>query len=174
MLFNKLKVASANKALKKSISERKSFKENNNEPIRSFACIVNIDEFNHLEVFHELSKEMGLRTDQYKIIGFSAGDVDHSNFAIPIFTSKDLGWSGKIENGDIKEFLDKHYDLLLNYYTHSPIILSLVCSYTKAKFRVGLNPDNEPENDLTIKVRTKEFNKFKEEFLKYLSILKKI
>lgn len=175
MLLKKLKLVSAEKALKKALLSHDLFLNTDNKTkIKSFACILNIDEFNHMEVFYELAKEIGLRQDQFKIIAFSASNTDNTNYSIPVFNADQLGWNGKIENGDINEFLSKEYDLLLNYYENPSLILSLVSVYTKAKFRVGLQPKNEAYNNMVIEVKATEFLKFKPELLKYLSILNKI
>ena len=174
MFIKKLKQAAAKKVLENSLKNQDLLTENDKNKISSFACILNVDEFNHTEVFYELAKELGLRQDQFKMIGFTASDIQKANFSVPVFSPDDLGWNGKIENGDIREFLDKEYDLLLNYYEEAPLILSLASVYTKAKFRVGLKEKNEKYNNMILGVAAKEFLKFKPELLKYLSILKKI
>ncbi len=174
MLLKKIKVIAVKKALKNALAEYGLNRSTSNGKVNSFACIINIDEFNHIEVFYELAKEMGLRQDQFKIIGFSVLESDNSHHTIPVFYSKDLGWGGKIENTDINELLNKEYDLLLNYFENTPLVLSLVSVYAKAAFKVGLTPKNQLYNNMVIDVKTNEFLKFKQEFLKYLSILNKI
>ncbi|NAS30898.1 hypothetical protein GTQ40_07945 [Flavobacteriaceae bacterium R38] len=174
MLLKKLKEISAQKALKKALNQENSYSKTGNEKIKSFACILNVDEFNHMEVFEELAKEIGLRQDQFKIVGFSALNTDMSNYSIPVFSAKDIGWNGTIENGDINEFLSKEYDLLLNYYETPSLALSLVSISTKAKLRVGIHQNNEIYNDIILKVKASEYLKFKPELIKYLSILNRI
>ncbi|NER13302.1 hypothetical protein GWK08_07625 [Leptobacterium flavescens] len=174
MFLNRLKEISADKALKKVLSSGYLSDAVSTGKINSFACILNIDEFNHAEVFFELAKELDLRQDQFKIIGFTEGSTDNHSYSFPVFSPKDLKWKGKVENGDVQEFLDKKYDVLLNYYNDAPLILMLVSAYTKADFKVGLLSKNEALNNMIMDIRPKEFSKFKTEFVKYLSILKKI
>ena len=174
MFLKKLKDNNANRVLKKYISLRKdhSLKDKGNSV--TLGCIVNIDEFNHTEVFTTLYKEMGLRENQFKIIGFTSREDSFSGFSIPIFTTKDLGWGGAVKNQGVQEFMNWEYDVLLNYYEEAPTVLKLVTAQTCATLKTGLLAKNQELNDMVFEIKPDKFSQFRSEFLKYLTILKKV
>jgi hypothetical protein len=175
MFLEKLKQKAAVKLLKKALyAFENDILVDEPSKIRSIGCIVNFDEFNHTEVFKELSEQIGLKANAYKIIGFSDKGLSGSGFTIPVFSEKDLGWNGKFNNGDIDEFLNRKYDLLINYYKEAPVILKLVSARANGRIKVGLLDENQELNHITFKIPPNSFTKFKDELIKYLRILNKI
>ncbi|WP_340198442.1 DUF6913 domain-containing protein [Ascidiimonas sp. W6] len=175
MFLEKLKRKSALKLLKKALNAHENSKlSKESSKIRSLGCIVNFDEFNHTEVFQELAEQIGLKSHEYKIIGFSEKGLMGTGFNVPVFTDKDLGWNGQIKNSDINEYLGREYDLLINYYQHAPVILKLVSAKTKSQTKIGLLDSNQDLNDIVFQISPDSFSKFREEIIKYLKILKKI
>ncbi|WP_340063412.1 DUF6913 domain-containing protein [Ascidiimonas aurantiaca] len=174
MFLKKLKDNNANRVLKKCISNRKDGSLQDRGKTVSLGCIVNIDEFNHTEVFTALYKEMGLRENQFKIIGFTSREESFSGFSIPVFTVKDLGWGGVIKNQGVLEFMNWEYDVLLSYYEEAPIVLKLVTAQTVANLKTGLLVKNQELNDVVFEIKPDKFSQFRSEFLKYLTIVKKV
>ncbi|XLS30896.1 DUF6913 domain-containing protein [Flavobacteriaceae bacterium M23B6Z8] len=175
MFLDKLKQKAAVKILKKALKAAENDRQQKGfDKIKSVGFIVNFDEFNHTEVFQELAKEIGLKENEYKIIGFSERGLTGTGFNIPVFSDKDLGWNGQIKNPDIEEFLSRDYDMLINYYKYAPIILKLVSAKTKSVMKIGLLDENQELNHITFGVSPDSFSKFKEELIKYLRILKRI
>ncbi len=176
MILDKLKQQAALKSLKKALdaNEKNALNDIETTKIQTIGFVVNFDEFNHTEVFKELAEEIGLRSNSFKIIGYSDKGITRSGFTIPVFSDKDLGWGGKFKNGDIEEFLSRDYDLLINYYQKSTPILKLVSVKAAAGIKVGLLDENQAINQITFKISPSSFTKFRDELLKYLKILKKI
>ena len=79
-----------------------------------------------------------------------------------------------IKNIELQSFLNTKFDALISYYTKENLELKLLTARSKAKFKIGILRSDDRLNDLIIKTNLKEFDVFKAEVHKYLSILKKI
>ncbi|MEE9363338.1 MAG: hypothetical protein V3U92_12140 [Cellulophaga sp.] len=172
-LVQKFKYKSGLKYLKKEI----------NNPAKSIArekgivkigCIVDLDVFDQSKKFYEFLEEFSLRPNAVKIIGYKNFYDKNSPYSTPVFSDKDLGWNGKIENSYALEFLNREYDLLVNYYDDDKLLLQLMTLKTKARIKVGFGDVDEKLNDLILNTSIKDFNTFKKELKKYLIILNEI
>lgn len=142
--------------------------------IRSLGCIVDLDLFEKSEVFFEFLEDFSLRPNAVKIIGYKRFYDKNSPYATPVFSDKDLGWNGEIENSYVHEFLSRDYDLLVNYYNEDNLLLNLMSVKVKARLKVGFKEVGPEYNDLILDTPFKDFQLFKKELKKYLGILKEI
>ena len=177
MLFNtlkdKFKVKSGKKYLKEELNNLQGL-NTSNKGIQTIGCIVDLDSFDHTDVFYELLEEFSLAPNAIKIIGYKSYYDKNSPYATPIFSDKDLGWKGDIENSYALEFLTREYDLLINYYTSENLLMQLMTIKTKARIRVGFGEVDKVYNDLILNVPYKDFSLFKQELSKYLKVLNEI
>ena len=90
------------------------------------------------------------------------------------YNPKDFGWKGTIKNPELDTFLNTKFDVLISYYEKEILELKLITVLSKAELKVGILQTDERINDLIIKTKLKEFEVFKEELFKYLTILNKI
>lgn len=142
--------------------------------VRSVAVIVDIDKFEKTELFYEFIEEFKLRPNAVKIIGYKNYYDKNSPYATPVFSDKDLGWNGAIENSYVLEFLSREYDLLVNYYTAENLLLQLMTVKTKARIKVGFAEIDKTYNDLIMETSMADFKTFKKELRKYLGVLNEI
>ncbi|MGP1994428.1 DUF6913 domain-containing protein [Zobellia laminariae] len=142
--------------------------------ITSIGCIVDLDDFDDANQFYGFVEDYNLRPNAVKIIGYKSYYDKNSPYATPVFSDKDLGWNGAIENSYALEFLSREYDLLVNYYTSDNLLLQLMSVKTKARFRVGFKEVDLIYNDLIMDSPLKEFKTFKAELKKYLGVLNEI
>tara|TARA_R110002096_G_scaffold100148_4_gene221875 strand:+ start:738 stop:1271 length:534 start_codon:yes stop_codon:yes gene_type:complete len=142
--------------------------------IRSVGCIVDLDKFEKSEVFFKFQEELSLHPNAVKIIGYKRFYDKNSPYATPVFSDKDLGWNGEIENSYAHEFLGREYDLLVNYYDEDSLLLNLMSMKTKARLKVGFQKVGPTYNDLMLDTPLKDFQIFKKELKKYLGIFKEI
>ncbi|NHF59308.1 hypothetical protein FK220_008150 [Flavobacteriaceae bacterium TP-CH-4] len=142
--------------------------------ITSVGCIVDMDEFDNTDVFFQLQEEYSLRPNAVKIIGYKNYYDKNSPYSTPVFSDKDLGWNGNIENSYALEFLSREYDLLINYYKKDNLLMKLMSVKTKARFRVGFTEVDSYFNDLILDVPLNDFKVFKQELKKYLGVLNEI
>lgn len=142
--------------------------------ILSIGCIVDLDKFNDTNLFYKFIEEFKLKPNAVKIIGYKSFYDKNSPYATPVFSDKDLGWNGKIENSYALEFVNREYDLLVNYYTDDNLLLQLMTYKSKARLRVGFNEVDKNLNDLILSTPIANFDLFKKELKKYLKVLKEI
>lgn len=142
--------------------------------ITSIGCIVDVDNFRNAEVFYELIDDFSLRPNAIKIIGYKREYDKNSPYAIQIFSDKDLGWKGVIENGYVLEFLGREYDLLINYYQEDNLMMKLLSVKTAARLKVGFAALDPKINDLILDTSLTDFKLFKSELKKYLKVLKEL
>jgi hypothetical protein len=170
---DKFKQKSGHKFLKKAV-EKPVPVTRENKGVRSLGCIVDLDKFEKSELFFQFQEEFSLRPNAVKIIGYKRFYDKNSPYATPVFSDKDLGWNGDIENSYALEFLSREYDLLVNYYDEDSLLLNLMTVKTKARLKVGFKEVNPAYNDLILDTPLKDFQTFKKELKKYLGIFNEI
>ncbi|MEJ2162958.1 MAG: hypothetical protein P8X60_06470 [Robiginitalea sp.] len=140
--------------------------------INAVGVIVDLEHFKHEDRFYELVDTLKLKPNGIKIMGYREFYDKNSPYSTPVFADKDLGWKGEIENSYALEFLNREYDLLINYFNQPRLMLYLMSIKTKAALRIGF-PGVEPVyNDLILELPPAEFDTFKMEIKKYLDLLK--
>ena len=142
--------------------------------VSSIGCIVDVDRFQNAEAFYELIDDFSLRPNGIKIIGYKREYDKNSPYAIQIFSDKDLGWKGEIENGYVLEFLGREYDMLINYYDEDNLMMKLLSVKTQARIKVGLGTLDPKINDLILNTPLNDFGLFKSELKKYLKVLNEL
>ncbi|WP_209399964.1 hypothetical protein [Pseudozobellia sp. WGM2] len=170
---DKLKYNSGVKFLKQELTKELPT-INRSQGISSVGCIVDLDHFEDANVFFEFVEDYKLRPNAVKIIGYKSFYDKNSPYSTPVFSDKDLGWNGNIENSYALEFLSREYDLLVNYYTEENLLVQLMSIKTKARFRAGFKDVDMVYNDLILDAPLKDFKTFKTELKKYLGVLNEI
>lgn len=170
---DKFKYNSSVKFLKQELA-KDSPKIEREGGISSVGCIVDLDSFEDANLFYDFVEDYKLRPNGIKIIGYRGHDDKNSPYSTPVFSDKDLGWNGNIENSYAHEFLSREYDLLVNYYTTENLLIQLMSIKTRARFRVGFKDVDRVYNDLIIDAPLKDFTTFRKELKKYLGVLNEI
>ncbi len=172
-LKDKFKHKSGLKYLKEELKKPPS-RIQRSKGITSIGCIVDLDKFDNVELFYGLVDEYSLRPNAVKIIGYKSFYDKNSPYATPVFSDKDLGWGGAIENSYALEFLNREYDMLINYYTEDNLLMKLMTLKTRARINVGFGEVDKNLNDLILNTSMKDFKTFKKELQKYLVVLNEI
>ncbi|MGA1226528.1 MAG: DUF6913 domain-containing protein [Tamlana sp.] len=172
MILKGFREKSIKKYLNKLLQERQV--TITDSKVTSLGVIFNIDEFNDFEFFRILADYINIRSDKLKIIAFSESKKDDLNSWDLCFNPKDFGWNGIIKNQEMQAFLDTKFDALISYYEKDVLEIKLMTAFSKAKFKIGILQTDERLNDLILKTNIKQHEVFKEEVLKYLTILNKI
>lgn len=142
--------------------------------IRSVGVILDLDVYSNAEAFFELIETYGLRPNAVKVIGYKRFYDKNSPYATPVFSDKDLGWNGDIENSYALEFLGREYDLLINYFNENNLLMQLMSIKTMARMRVGFAEVDPAFNDLILGCDIQDFKVFMKELQKYLMVLKEL
>ncbi len=147
---------------------------NRKQGIQMLGVIVDLDQFPRAELFEQFVEEFGLRPNAVKVIGYKKDYDTNSPYATPVFSEKDLGWHGEIDNGYVQEFLSREYDVLINYYSEKNLMMQLMTVKTQARIKVGFATVDKTFNDLILDCSIKDFDLFKNEIRKYLNVLKEL
>jgi len=172
MILKGFKEKSNKKYLNKLLAGRQTTATDSK--VVSLGVILNIDEVDDFECFTELANDLKVRPNRLKIIAFSENIKDDLSLWDECYSPKVFGWKGAVKNAELQEFLNREFDALISYYEKDVLELKLITALSKAKFKIGILQSDERLNDLIIRTKLQEFDLFKEEIYKYLSILKKI
>ena len=142
--------------------------------VQKIGCIVDLDKFDKADVFYEFLEAFDLQPNAVKIIGYKSYYDKNSPYATPVFSDKNLGWNGAIENSYALEFLNREYDVLINYYNENSLLLNLMSLKARARLKVGFKEVGPDFNDLMLDTPITNFKTFKGELKKYLGVLKEL
>lgn len=172
MILKRFKEKSNQKFINRLIDFR--VPEISSNKIESVGIVVNLSEFDDFEMFRIFFEELKLNPNKVKIAGFTDDPklVEFSNELL--YSEKQIGWRGKIKDNGLKTFINTPFDVLISYYKDDNLELNLISALSKANFKVGISNYDERLHDLILEVDTKEIDIFKQEFIKYLTILKKL
>lgn len=172
-LKDKFKHKSGVKFLRNEL-KKGSLSKSGRTGIRSIGVIVDLDIFPNAEIFFTFIDDFKLRPNAVKIIGYKNYYDKNSPYSTPVFSDKDLGWGGAIENSYVLEFLTKEYDLLVNYYTQDILIMKLATVKSNARIKVGFSEIDKDLNDLILQTAINDFPTFKSELKKYLKVMNEL
>ncbi len=170
-LTEKFKQKSGAKYLRQQLQQPRAGLERS-QGIQVVGVLVDLDRFDDPERFYELIEAFSLRPNAVKIIGYKRFYDKNSPYATPVFSDKDLGWHGQIENSYVLEFLSRDYDLLINYFAEENLMMQLMSVKVKAQMRIGFAGIDPAYNDLILGGDPADFGLFKSEMKKYLAVLK--
>ncbi|MEM1137126.1 MAG: hypothetical protein AAGI07_14910 [Bacteroidota bacterium] len=146
----------------------------NTNKVKTIAILLNKEEFDDAEAFTDYFKELELTSPKSTVIYFSElekeADTQWQNF----FTKKDFGWSGKIMNQTLMQFINEPFDVLVGYYNKNVLEMNQITAMSKANLKVGVHSHDERLFDIILNLSVIRFDVFKKEFKKYLNILNKL
>jgi hypothetical protein len=171
-MFEKLKRRSLRKRIEKNLTNRDLSQRNTK--LRTLGYLVDEDMFQDFELLYDFSAELGLQRKDVKIYSFKEVKKKIPTMRQNQINNKDFSWSGEINNQNALEFLEIQFDVLVGFYCGKNEFMDIMISISKAKFKMGFEGSDTRLFDLILSVDPKDFKSFKEEFKKYLSVLKKI
>jgi hypothetical protein len=172
MFLNYLKDFSTKKIVKNSLSNVKHL--SSDTIIKTVGIIFDESYFYEREsLVNELIKN-GIDESNIKILVYKDKIKKNEVFDYPVFSHKDLSWTGTVDKKEVKDFIKEPFDLLINYYDTEKVALLLVSHLSKASFKVGFATVDKRLNHFMINTNAENYKVFVEELFKYLKILNKI
>jgi hypothetical protein len=172
MFLNHFKDFATKKIVKNSLSNVKHTATDTS--IKKVGIIFDESFFYEREAMVEALIENGIAQDDIKILVFKDKIKKNEVFDYPVFSNKDLSWTGTIDKKVVKEFVNEPVDLLINYYDTEKVSLLLVSHLSKASFKVGFASIDKRLNHFMINTNAENYKIFMDELFKYLKILNKI
>ena len=172
MILKSFKEKSNQKFINKLIDSRRI--EPSSKKIESVGIVLNLSEFDDFEIIRVFFSELKLNPNKIKLAAFTDDYklVETTNELL--FSEKQIGWKGKIKSNELETFINTKFDTLISYYKQDILELNLITALSKANLKIGISIDDERLNDLILDVKPKNFSVFKQELIKYLTILNKL
>jgi hypothetical protein len=172
MFLNYLKNFFTQKIVKKSLSNVKHTAANST--ISTVGIIFDETYFHEREALVKELIRNGIEENHIKILVFKNKIKKNELFEYPVFSNKDLSWTATFDKSEVKDFVARPFDLLINYYDTEKPALLLVSNQSKATFKVGFASIDKKLNHFMINTNAENYKVFVEELFKYLKILNKI
>ena len=118
--------------------------------VQRVGCIVDIEEISKVDFLKDFIKSYGINSENYVILGYQDKGSDIQIEGIPLFSWKDINYSGNIRNYHADRLWELEYDLLINCFSTPKLPLLLLSSGVKAKLRIGLVGIDPVYNDIII------------------------
>ncbi len=145
-----------------------------NQKIESIGLLVDETYFSKTaELWDEILKQ-GSKNEQITLLVYKDKIKPKEVLKEPFLALKNISISGEIDKPEVIAFLDKPFDLLINYYDVNKPGLMLLSLKSKAKFKVGFETVDKRVNHFIIKELVDNYKEFISELFKYLKILNKI
>lgn len=146
----------------------------NDNKLASVGVVLSIEEYANIDQMRKLMSAIGVKDNKVKFITFINDEKDKPNSWDAFFNPKEFGWSGKIENAEVKDFVVTKFDALISFYKQDNLELNLVTALSQANFKIGLSNKDERLHDFIIDVSPNNIDIFKNELIKYLKVLNKL
>jgi len=172
MFLKRFKDKSNQKYINKTLNSRQQGFES--KRIASVGVMMHSEEFIDYDKYRQLISHIGVNENKVKFMTFVEDHKNEMNTWDDSFSSKDIGWNGKLNNPSLQDFVNTEFDALISYYNSDALELQMITASSKANFKIGINVEDERLFDLIINVASKEIDVFGKELKKYLKILNKI
>jgi nitrogenase subunit NifH len=172
MFLNQIKNFFIQNKIKKSLTNVKH--DTSNSIIKTVGIIYDETNLNKREALIKQLITKGIKDSDITTLIFKDKIYKNEIFDKPIFSHKDLSWSGVFENADVNYFVYQKFDLLINYYDVEKLPLLLASNLSKSSFKVGFSEIDKRLNHFIINTTSDKYSVFVDELFKYLKILKKI
>ena len=172
MFLNYLKDFSTKKIVKNSLSNVKHLASD--KEIKTVGIIFDESYFYEREALVKELIQNGISENDIKILVYKDKIKKNEVYDYPVFSHKDLSWTGTVDKKEVKDFVTEPFDLLINYYDTEKVALLLVSHLSKASFKVGFAAIDKRLNHFMIDTNAENYKVFMNELFKYLKILNKI
>ncbi len=176
-----IRIKAGHRYLKKmmlSLNKRKAKLININDA-KSIALLFKIEDqesYNYAAKFAKFIKgEFG--TKRVFLLGYWDDKKENPSYLVTrldfdFFTKKDLDWKGIPTNVVVENFLQEHFDILIDLNNYSNIPLRYVVLKSNAHLKVGrMSEENKPYFDMMIANNETDFEEYCNQIIKYLDMV---
>jgi hypothetical protein len=174
MNFSGIKHKVLSKKIERSIKSNNKNSLQVDRVIKSVGIIVKENSKFNFESLKKLQKEIPIGSKNFSVLTYKSKNETYNEFRGTFFYEKLVSLSGKIKSKEVKEFLNKEFDMLIDYTGAQTIFAEYLIVSSKAKFKVGYLIENKKLYNFMIDVPFDNTTKFNNELIKYLKILNKL
>lgn len=163
------------KRIKLAIDTSTKLKQQNSlTKIRKVAIFVDENTSFDDQKFKELQDIIKLDNTHFSVLTYKDKKSNFNEFRGAVVVQNEINWQGKVTSKEVKDFLDKKFDLLIDYTLANNLKKQFIVANIKAIVKVGFLDDNESLYDFMVEVNSSEISLFNKEMVRYLTILKLI
>ncbi len=141
--------------------------------IKTVGIIVNEGSTFDFEMLKKLQKQIASGSKNFSVLTYKNTTESYNEFRGAFVSEKDFSWNGNLQSKEVKDFLLKPFDMLIDYTKPSTVLSKYLIAKSKAKFKVGFANEDKRLYDFMISV-DEDLSLFNNELIKYLNILDKI
>lgn len=170
MFLNYIKEFFVKKTLNNNLSNQnnKVFPKN----VQTIGLLIDESNFSNSEALIKELMINGIASENIKVVAYKVKFKEKETYFLPTFGKKHINWKGEITENFLNEFVNSEFDLLLNYYNVENVILMLITSKSKARFKVGFSTVDNNLNRLMISTELENYKLFVSELFRYLKNIK--
>lgn len=170
MFLNIIKYKSLKKAVNKAVQT--SLSQVDFGDVRTVGFVLDKKDFSSIHLLeNELVKKGIKKSDIFFLIYSREKGIDTDREVF--MRDGDFTTSGDLKNEKIQLFINRPFDLLINYYDVESLVLLWASSHSVAKFKVGFSSIKTHVNNFSISLTTDKFKEFIDELFRYLQLFKK-
>jgi len=162
--------------LKKNVTKRLQNQQPllEQQKIETIGLLVDETYFSSTASLVDAILSQGFKKEQITILVYKDKIKSKEVINEPFLSLKNIFLSGEINKSEVIEFLEKPFDLLINYYDVNKYEILLLSIKSKANFKVGFDTVDKRVNHFIIKELVENYKEFTSELFKYLKILNRI
>ncbi|WP_405226518.1 DUF6913 domain-containing protein [Dokdonia sp. Asnod1-B02] len=172
MFLNGLKAKSIHKQIDKQLRKR-DYKPSGAKPVVVALLQDSTKPFDPASL-KKILKILNLSEKDLVVLEYVKTMTKDQKELLSLFSEKQLGWKGVFKTAPLEDFKKQRFDILISYYHSDALALRAMTAMSNAVLKIGVSPEMESVNDLTIHVNDGQESVFIKEFEKYLKILKVI
>tara|TARA_A100001035_G_scaffold179592_1_gene142803 strand:- start:135 stop:692 length:558 start_codon:yes stop_codon:yes gene_type:complete len=144
---------------------------------KSIGILYDATDLNDMMLVSEFANDLFKSKKDVKALGFvNRNELTHHHMPMlqfDFFFLKDLNWYYKPQNYIIKNFLEKEYDILINFCTSNCVPVKYLAGSSKAKFKVGKFEKDLFIYDMMIDIKKDNLSDLITEIKHYLNLINK-
>jgi len=169
-----LKKKTADKFIKNKQKIVPESKKSDVRRIKKVGVLAETGLFRSYDFTKRLSAELGIDEEDLTVFLFDPSGKDDALDHYKVCNEKSFGLYGKIKSVALDHFLEKKFDLLINYCEADLVYPRIIMIKSKAGLKAGYDHEKNFYNDISIKIPGNKIDTFNAELIKYLQILKLI
>ena len=118
---------------------------------KTIGILINVDEVESIEPII-LQLKLNFTNFHFDILVYTENKSMLEGPKLSTFSFKNLNLFAQFNSVELKEFVNKDFDILINYYKNTSLPLALVAHQSKAKTQVGFA--NELNNKMVLTIDT--------------------
>ena len=169
-----LKKKTADKFIKNKQKNTPESKKSEVRRIRNVGILAEIGLYRSYDFTKRLSAELGIQEEYLTVLLFDPSGKDEALDHYKVCNEKSFGLYGKIKGVALSHFVEKKFDLLINYCEPDLVYPRIIMIESRAGLKAGYDHEKNFYNDISIRIPGNKIDTFNAELIKYLQILKLI